>query len=150
MLTYSLYDKIIINILGDGFMLIKLLITFIIVGLIIYFLYINGLATFTNKKALLFLGKYSMNKKEYSAAFKACTGYVKRVFVIKETKTATFTFNTELENGEIKATLNNSKGETVAVLTPENTELVCKVTTGKYFLTIDFYKAYGNCKFTYK
>lgn len=131
-------------------MIIKLLIVLAIVFSVIYLLYINGLATFTNKKALIFLGKYSLNKKEYSATFKACTGYVKRVLVFKKAANITFCFNSNLDNGEIKAVINSSKGETIAVLTSENPTFTLDVTPEKIFLTIEFYKAYGNCKFIYK
>ena len=131
-------------------MIIKLLVVLAIVFSVIYLLYINGLATFTSKKALIFLGKYNLNKKEYSATFKACTGYVKRVLVFNKADNITFCFNSNLDNGEIKAVINNSKGETIAVLTSETPTLTLNITPEKYFLTIEFYKAYGNCNFTCK
>ena len=54
----------------------------------------------------------------------------------------TFEFDTTIENGEIRAIINTPDGHNI-YLTPENPQFTADVIPGKYFLTIEFRKAYG-------
>ena len=131
-------------------MFIKFLIVFAIIIAVIYFLYLNGYATLGNKKSVMFIGKYNYSQKEYSASFKACTGQVKRVIKLKEATTVTFKLESTLESGEIKATVTNSAGHNILILNAENPQMTVAANPEKYFLTIEFYKAYGKCKLSCK
>lgn len=131
-------------------MLIKLLIIFAVVIAAVYFLYINGMATFSNKKALIFLGKNSFSKKSCSATFKACTGYIKRVMISKNLHSCTFDFDCKLDNGEVKAILKGPDKKEIFTLTPEHPQETVELDSGKYYLTFEFYKAYGSYTLTWK
>lgn len=131
-------------------MLVKILIIFAVVSAAVYVLYINGMTTFSNKKALIFMGKNNFSKKSCSATFKACTGYVKRVIVIKQQHSCTFNFDCKLDNGEIKVILKNPDKKEMFILTPEHTRETVELTAGQYYLTFEFYKAYGSYTLTWK
>ena len=131
-------------------MTIKVLISVAIIIAVVYILYLNGFASLGNKKSIMFLGRYNSSKNEYSASFKSCTGQVKRVIRFKEAQNVTFTLDTVLEKGTVKANINNSKGQNILILNNENPHITVDVTAGKYFITLEFYKAYGKCTLSYK
>lgn len=131
-------------------MLIKSIIVLIAVISVIYILYINGLIIFSNKKALMFISKNSLSKKCISATFKACTGFVKKVLPLKENREYTFNLECNVDNGEIKVIIKNSDKKTILSLTPENPTETIYLNSGKYYISIELYKAYGKYSFSYK
>lgn len=131
-------------------MLIKTFLMIIAVAAVLYILYINGLITVGNKKAVIFLGNYSLSRKCFSASFKACTGNIKRVLILKESREYTFDFSCKIENGEIKAVLKDSDKNDIFVLTPLDMERTVYLERGRYYLDIECYKAYGNYNFKWK
>lgn len=135
---------------GDIPMLIKTLIILIVVLVIVILLYNNGMLTFSNKKAYMFIGKNSLSKKCFSASFKGCTGYVKRVLIFRKSGEYTFKLESGVTSGEIKAVLKNSDKTDVFVLTPECDEIILNISEGKYYLSIEMYKAYGKYNFNWK
>lgn len=131
-------------------MFVKIIILFVAVTAIIYILYQNGICSFSSKKALLFIGKNNISQKNLSAVFKACTGYIRRVLILNKDCEYTFTFDCNLENGEIKAVIRNCKKQELFTLTPENNNITLMLDSGKYYLSVECYKAYGNYKFSWK
>lgn len=131
-------------------MLIKSIILFTIVGIIINCLYINGFLSFGNKKAIYFISKNSLSEKYCSAKFSACTGEVKRAITFKDNRTYTFTLNCNIESGELKAVIQNKNRRDLIILTPENPVETLDITEGRYFVKLEFYKAYGNYTLTWE
>ena len=105
-----------------------------------YLLYINGYMIINAKKATLFLGK---DRGKY-ARFASCSGYMKRVIRFKESREYEFSFETELEKGEVSVELWKGNKDKILSLTDRGTQTVSVESKERYYLVLRFVSATGN------
>lgn len=118
----------------------------VVVFLLIYILYALGYTTLKAKKSIVFVGN-GIGKKQGSASFRVCEGYIKRVIRFEENRTYKFDFQPDLKKGDVSVRLKNGKNETLLELNEERKKGTVKVESGeKYILTIDFHQATGSYK----
>ena len=125
--------------LGGVVMLQSILILALMVA-VFYLLYINGYMIINAKKASLFLGK---ERGKY-ARFASCSGYMKRVIRFKESREYEFSFETELEKGEVCVELWNGNQEKVLVLSNQGKQVISVDNKKRYFLILRFVSATGS------
>ena len=107
---------------------------------VFYLLYINGYMIINVKKATLFLGK---ERGKY-ARFASCSGYMKRVIRFKENREYEFSFETELEKGEVSVELWGNKQEKVLSMTNQGSQIVMLEGKKRYYLILKFESATGS------
>ena len=107
---------------------------------VFYILYINGYMIMNAKKAILFFGK---ERGKY-ARFTSCSGYMKRVIRFKESREFEFSFETELEKGEVSVELWNGNQEKVLVLSNQGKQVISVDNKKRYFLILRFVSATGS------
>ena len=107
---------------------------------VFYFLYINGYMIINAKRATFFLGK---ERGKY-ARFASCSGYMKRVIRFKESREYEFSFETELEKGEVSVELWNGNQEKVLVLSNQGKQVISVDNKKRYFLILRFVSATGS------
>lgn len=105
-----------------------------------YLLYINGYMIINAKRATLFLGK---ERGKY-ARFASCSGYMKRVIRFRESREYVFSFETELEKGEVSVELWNGNKEKVLSLTNQGKQVISVDNKKRYFLILRFVSATGS------
>ena len=107
---------------------------------VFYILYINGYMIMNAKKATLFFGK---ERGKY-ARFTSCSGYMMRVIRFKESREYEFSFETELEKGEVSVELWNGNQEKVLVLSNQGKQVISVDNKKRYFLILRFVSATGS------
>ena len=125
--------------LGGAVMLQSILILAAMAA-VFYILYINGYMIMNAKKAILFFGK---ERGKY-ARFTSCSGYMKRVIRFKESREYEFSFETELEKGEVSVELWNGNKEKVLSLTNQGKQVISVDNKKRYFLILRFVSATGS------
>ncbi len=107
---------------------------------VFYLLYINGYMIINAKKATLFFGK---DRGKY-ARFASCSGYMKRVIRFKESREYEFSFETELEKGEVSIELWDNKQEKMLSMTNQGSQTVILESKKRYYLILRFVSATGS------
>ena len=107
---------------------------------VFYILYINGYMIMNAKKATLFFGK---ERGKY-ARFTSCSGYMKRVIRFKENREYEFSFETELEKGEVSIELWDNKQEKMLSMTNQGSQTVILESKKRYYLILRFVSATGS------
>ena len=92
------------------------------------------------KRATLFFGK---NRGKY-ARFAACSGFMKRVIRFKESGEYLFTFETELEKGEVNIELWDENQEKVLFMKNQGNQTITVESKKRYYLILRFESATGN------
>lgn len=105
-----------------------------------YLLYINGYMIINAKRATLFLGK---ERGKY-ARFASCSGYMKRVIRFRESREYVFSFETELEKGEVCVELWKGNKDKILSLTDRGTQTVRVESKERYYLILRFVSATGS------
>ena len=120
---------------------IFLLILMIFLGLTMRLLYLGGYMYSGSRTALLFI----QSERGKKARFSGCSGTIKRVVRFTESREYHFALATELEKGEIRVTLLDSKKKTVLCLDRHTSEGLLEAEAGKrYELVIHFESASGS------
>ena len=125
--------------LGGAVMLQSILILAAMAA-VFYILYINGYMIMNAKKAILFFGK---ERGKY-ARFTSCSGYMKRVIRFKENREYEFSFETELEKGEVSVELWKGNKDKILSLTDGGTQTVSVESKERYYLVLRFVSATGS------
>ncbi len=120
--------------------MIKTVITFILIFLLIYILYMNGFIPITVKSSVMFIGGLSGKK----ARFTSCNGYMKRIVKLKAGRKYRFTLNSKLVNGSMTAELIGHNKQRVLLLNEFISQENLSVNkTGRYTLILRFNSASG-------
>lgn len=111
-----------------------------------YLLYINGYMIINAKRATLFLGK---ERGKY-ARFASCSGYMKRVIRFRESREYVFSFETELEKGEVCVELWKGNKDKILSLTDRGTQTVSVESKERHYLILRFVSATGSYHIDWK
>ena len=118
----------------------KTIIVLLIIGIVFYILYINGLLSIQSKRAVLYIGSLKGN----SARFSSCTGYSKRVIRFRDSRRYCVVFDCELSKGDVSVEILNSAKQTMVCLNSGIPNGIINVEKGKrYYLLIRFQSATG-------
>lgn len=115
----------------------------LIIGVILYLLYINGYMILNAKKATMFVGVVRGNRR-CKASFIACDGFMKRGVRFKENKRYYFKINPELTNGEMTVDVLDDKKNSLLHLDAQHQSATIDVDKRKrYYLVFRFRSATG-------
>ena len=118
----------------------KTIILLLIIGIVFYLLYINGLLSIQSKRAVLYIGSLKGN----SARFSSCTGYSKRVIRFRDSRTYCVFFDSKLTKGDVSVEILNPAKQTVVCLDCNTPNGSINAEKGKrYYLLICFQSATG-------
>ena len=113
----------------------------IVMGIVLYLLYINGYLAANAKRAIMYVGFMGGRK----AAFTSCTGYTKRVIKFRENKDVHFQFDLKLSKGDVTMELLDSAKQCILKLDRTNTNAVIPIHAKKrYYLVFRFKSASGS------
>ena len=116
-------------------------------GIIFYWLYINGYFVINAKRALVYVGSMGGRK----ASFTSCTGYTKRVVTFRETKTVNFHFDLELSKGEAAMELLDASKNCILRLDSSSLHAQIPIEAKKrYYLVFHFKSASGHYLLTWE
>lgn len=118
----------------------KIIILLSLIGILSYTLYINGYMVVASKRALMFLG----SKRGKKVMFSSCTGCIKRVIKLKESKTYYAEFKLELEKGEVTFEILNAKKQLILSLNRSETFKIEAERGQRYYMVIRFKSATGS------
>lgn len=118
----------------------KTIIILCLIGILSYFLYINGYMVVASKCAFMFLG----SKRGKKAMFSSCTGYIKRVVKFKESKIYHVDFNVELEKGEVTLELLDKKKQLIVSLNGNESSKIEVESGERYYMILRFKSATGS------
>lgn len=118
----------------------KTIIILCLIGILSYFLYINGYMVVASKRAFMFLG----SKRGKKAMFSSCTGYIKRVVKFKESKIYHVDFNVELEKGEVTLELLDKKKQLIVSLNGNESSKIEVESGERYYMILRFKSATGS------
>lgn len=124
----------------------KTIILLSLIGILAYFLYINGYMVVASKRALMFFG----SKRGKKAVFSSCTGYIKRVVRFKESKLYHVDFRLELEKGEVMLELLDAKKQLVLALSGSAISEIEVESGQKYYMVIRFKSASGSYEISWE
>ena len=124
----------------------KTIILLSLIGILAYFLYINGYMVVASKRALMFFG----SKRGKKAVFSSCTGYIKRVVRFKESKLYHVDFRLELEKGEVMLELLDAKKQLVLALSGCAISEIEVESGQKYYMVIRFKSASGSYEISWE
>ena len=124
----------------------KTIILLCIIGILSYFLYINGYMVITSKRAFMFLG----SKRGKKAMFSSRTGYIKRVVKFKESKVYHVDFNVELEKGEVTLELLDVKKQLILSINDSETSEIEVKKGQRYYMLLRFKSATGSYEVTWE
>lgn len=121
--------------------MIKVVITFILIFLLIYILYMSGFIPITVKSSVMFIGGLSGKK----ANFTSCNGYMKRIVKLKADRKYRFSLNSKLTNGKMTVELMDYNNQRVMLLNEfiSQDEIFPK-RKGRYTLLLRFTSATGS------
>ena len=118
----------------------KTIIILCLIGILSYFLYINGYMVVASKRAFMFLG----SKRGKKAMFSSCTGYIKRVVKFKENKLYHVDFRLELEKGGVMLELLDARKQVILSLNGSEGAKI-EVKSGEiYYMILRFKSATGS------
>lgn len=112
---------------------------------LLYVLYVNGLLVMQSKSAKVFTARNGL----MSASFKACSGWVSRVYRFKNAGTRSFRLEGELSSGSVTAEILGSDKKplvSLCVSAGGSTEAagIMDAGPGRYYLKITFADASGS------
>ncbi len=116
---------------------------------VFYLLWVNGYLAINAKRAVLYVGNGGKNFS--GATVKGCTGYVKRVFKMKNS--GTYQFNLELveDCGEIIVILQDKLKNDIAIFDSQRTEKSLYMEGNEiYYLKFTYKKASGTVKLSWQ
>lgn len=112
----------------------------VILGLVIYLLYLRGYIMFQSKRAVVYIG----SRRGKKAKFSACSGYTKRIVRFEESKAYHFTFNATLRKGTVTAELMDANKQSLCILSADMRQCSVAVECKKrYYLIFHFREATG-------
>lgn len=113
--------------------------------ILMYFLYIKGLAASKNIRAILYV--FRPGKNADKATLNSCTGWVRHAGRFHGNRTYEFTFDCQLSKGDAEVFLLDKKQRQLLKLTRQfptgRAELTWK---NRYYLRWEFKNATGNCE----
>lgn len=118
----------------------KTIIILSLIGILSYFLYINGYMVVVSKRAFMFFG----SKRGKKAIFSSCTGYIKRVVKFKESKTYHIDFRLELEKGEVTLELLDAKKQVLLSMNSREGAKLEAESGQRYYMILRFKSATGS------
>jgi len=119
----------------------------VIIGIVFYFLYINGYLMINAKQAVTYIGSLGGRK----ATFTACTGYTRRVIKFKESGTVRFNLDLEIIKGEVTMELMDVTKQCILKLDNIYPSAVIHIDAKKrYFLVFRFKSASGSYLVTWE
>lgn len=132
--------------MGDVLIVI---IIFILLAPVLYFLWINGYMSLNVKRAMLYIGKRGKNYR--GATVDSCSGYVKTVFKVKESRNYQFALDLTQEKGNIFVEIHGSNKECAEIFDYNNKEKTIFLDCNKrYYLKFNYKQATGNVKLSWK
>ena len=127
--------------------MVKVIILFLIIGMVFYLLYINGFLTIQSKRAVLYIGSIRGN----SARFSSCTGHTKRIIKFKDSKTYRVVFEPVVADGSISIEILDSAKQQIICLDTINRSGNIYAEKGKrYYLLVRFKSATGRYTLNWK
>lgn len=109
----------------------------------VWWLYANGYACYTNKSAATFIGRSGSGS--FGASFTSCTGNFGRCLKPKASGDFRVTLSTSLSKGSVRGRIYRGK-EVLAELDPAHTEAVVGLEgCVRYRLELRFTRASGSC-----
>lgn len=99
----------------------------IALGLVLFLLYWNGIASVTTKRAIMFVGDAKR------ATFHGCTGRIRRIVRVKESGSVRFALEAQLSHGDMSVELTDPRGELLLRLTPDSPEASADLTAGERY-----------------
>ena len=118
----------------------KTIILLSLIGILAYFLYINGYMVVASKRALMFFG----SKRGKKAVFSSCTGYIKRVVRFKESKLYHVDFRLELEKGGVMLELLDARKQVILSLNGSEGAKIEVKSGERYYMILRFKSATGS------
>ena len=118
----------------------KTIIILCLIGILSYFLYINGYMVVASKRAFMFLG----SKRGKKAMFSSCTGYIKRVVKFKENKLYHVDFRLELEKGGVMLELLDARKQVILSLNGSEGAKIEVKSGERYYMILRFKSATGS------
>ena len=118
----------------------KTIIILSLIGILSYFLYINGYMVVVSKRAFMFLS----SKRGKKAIFSSCTGYIKRVVKFKESKRYHIDFRLELEKGEVTLELLDAKKQVLLSMNSSEGAKLEAESGQRYYMILRFKSATGS------
>ncbi|MBR4983444.1 MAG: hypothetical protein IKY94_12890 [Lachnospiraceae bacterium] len=118
----------------------KTIIILCLIGILSYFLYINGYMVVSSKRSLMFLG----SKRGKKAMFSSCTGYIKRVVKFKENKLYHVDFRLELEKGGVMLELLDARKQVILSLNGSEGAKIEVESGERYYMILRFKSATGS------
>lgn len=118
----------------------KTIIILCLIGILSYFLYINGYMVVSSKRSFMFLG----SKRGKKAMFSSCTGYIKRVVKFKESKLYHVDFRLELEKGEVMLELLDARKQVILSLNGSEGAKIEVESGERYYMILRFKSATGS------
>lgn len=113
----------------------------IIMGIVFYFLYINGYLVINAKRAVMYIGSLGARK----ATFTSCTGYTKRIIKFKESGLVHFNLDLEISKGEVSMELLDATKQRILQLNNTKQNAIIHIDAKKrYFLVFRFKSASGS------
>lgn len=121
------------------------LISGVIFVFVIYILYIQGLAATKQIAAVLFVFRPGRNSGR--ASLNSCTGWVRHIGRFRESRTYTFTFESQLSKGEAEVLLLDGKKQELLRLNRHSASGTAALSKGqRYYLLWKFKSATGKCE----
>ena len=113
----------------------------------LWWMYRSGMIAVKSKRAMMFMGSMRGEK----ARFSGCTGYVKRCFPVRESRSYRFDMDLQLSRGEVWLELLDGKKETLLRLDSQNSSGEVALERGeRYRLVIRYRGASGSHHLTYR
>lgn len=123
--------------------MVKVIILLLIIGMVFYLLYINGVLTIQSKRALLYIGSLKGDK----ARFSSCTGHTKRVVKFKDSKIYKIVFEPDLTGGSVSIEILDRTKRLILCLDNNNRNGSIHTAKGqRYYLVVNFRSATGSYK----
>lgn len=120
--------------------MIKLVLTLLVVFMLIFILYKNGIIPITVKSSVMFIGGAGGKK----ASFTSCHGYLKRMIKLESGRSYFFFLKTRLTNGRMTVQLLDRDKQPLFTLDEFSSSQNISVSrTGRYLLMIRFDSATG-------
>ena len=126
---------------------------FVIIGSIIYLLYINGYLIINIKSALFYVGtpRIGKNKNCLGARFNRCNGYIKRMIRLKPDSTYKFTYVSNIEKGKLSINIYDKHKKILAIFDDQHSYQKISTKDQKLFLfNTNFIHADGDYSLTWK
>jgi len=117
-------------------------------GFLFYILWLNGYMILSRKSAVLFVGL--RKKGRYSIKFASCSGWVKKVIKIYESRNYTFKFKCNISKGNVTAEIRDKSKNMLLRLDKNNPESTINLQkNSRYYLVLKFENADGDLELTW-